>query len=101
MIGRKISLFPVRACIWFHHAVESATTSQAFPSRWFADAGSTLISTLLRPKKSAVPIFGRMPASHERAWWRPEVTANLSAGQIVSREMEIVRIKGALQGVGN
>jgi hypothetical protein len=51
----------------FHHAVEPATTSQAFPSRWFADAGSTLISTLLRPKKSAVPIFRRMLTSHERS----------------------------------
>jgi hypothetical protein len=49
-----------------------------------------------QPKKSAVPIFRRMLASHERSL----VTArghNEPAGQIAAREMEIVRIKGALQ----
>ena len=49
-----------------------------------------------QPKKSAVPIFRRMLASHERSL----VTArghSQPAGQIAAREMEIVRIKGALQ----
>ena len=49
-----------------------------------------------RPKKSAVPIFGRMLTSHE-----PSLSTALGysepAGQIAAREMEIVRIKGALQ----
>jgi integrase len=49
-----------------------------------------------QPKKSAVPIFRRMLASHERSL----VAArghHEPAGQIASREMEIVRIKGTLQ----
>jgi len=49
-----------------------------------------------QPKKSAVPIFRRMLLSHERS-----LTAarghHEPAGQIAAREMEIVRIKGALQ----
>jgi len=49
-----------------------------------------------QPKKSAVPIFRRMLTSHERSM----VAArghHEPAGQIAAREMEIVRIKGALQ----
>ena len=49
-----------------------------------------------QPKKSAVPIFRRMLTSHERSL----VAArghHEPAGQIAAREMEIVRIKGALQ----
>jgi hypothetical protein len=48
-----------------------------------------------QPKKSAVPIFGRMLTSHEpslstaRGYSEP-------AGQIAAHETEIVRIKGAL-----
>jgi integrase len=49
-----------------------------------------------QPKKSAVPIFRRMLASHERSL---AAARGLSepAGQIAAREMEVVRIKGALQ----
>jgi integrase len=49
-----------------------------------------------QPKKSAIPIFRRMLTSHERSL----VAArghHEPAGQIAAREMEIVRIKGALQ----
>ncbi len=49
-----------------------------------------------QPKKSAVPIFRRMLASHER-----ELTSarsrNEPAGQITAREVEIVRISTALR----
>jgi integrase len=53
-----------------------------------------------QPKKSAVPIFRRMLASHERGL---EAARGHSepAGQIAAREMEIVRIKGALQRAGD
>jgi integrase len=49
-----------------------------------------------QPKKSATPIFRRMLASHERAL----AVAKLSgepAGQLASRELEVARIRGALQ----
>lgn len=49
-----------------------------------------------QPKKSAAPIFRRMLVSHERAL----ATARLSgepAGQLAARELEVVRIHGALQ----
>src|ERR1700722_6714347 len=49
-----------------------------------------------QPKKSAVPIFRRMLASHERSLVAARGHSE-PAGQIASREMEIVRIKGALQ----
>jgi integrase len=49
-----------------------------------------------QPKKSAVPIFRRMLASHERSLMAARGHSE-PAGQIASREMEIVRIKGALQ----
>ena len=49
-----------------------------------------------QPKKSAVPIFRRMLASHERSLAAARGHSE-PAGQIASREMEIVRIKGALQ----
>jgi integrase len=49
-----------------------------------------------QPKKSAVPIFRRMLASHERSLVAARGHGE-PAGQIASREMEIVRIKGALQ----
>jgi hypothetical protein len=49
-----------------------------------------------QPKKSAIPIFRRMLASHER-----ELTSarnrNEPAGQIAAREMELVRISTALR----
>jgi site-specific recombinase XerD len=49
-----------------------------------------------QPKKSAVPIFRRMLASHERSLVAARSHSE-PAGQIAAREMEIVRIKGALQ----
>ena len=49
-----------------------------------------------QPKKSAIPIFRRMLASHERSLLAARGHSE-PAGQIASREMEIVRIKGALQ----
>jgi hypothetical protein len=49
-----------------------------------------------QPKKSAVPIFRRMLASHERSLAAARSHSD-PAGQIAAREMEIVRIKGALQ----
>jgi integrase len=49
-----------------------------------------------QPKKSAVPIFRRMLASHERSLGAARDHSE-PAGQIAAREMEIVRIKGALQ----
>jgi hypothetical protein len=48
-----------------------------------------------QPKKSAVPIFRRMLASHERSLIAARGYRE-PAGQIAAREMEIVRIKGAL-----
>jgi len=49
-----------------------------------------------QPKKSATPIFRRMLASHER-----ELAAargrNEPAGQIAARELEVARIRGALE----
>jgi integrase len=52
--------------------------------------------THAQPKKSAVPIFRRMLASHERSLAAARGHSE-PAGQIAAREMEIVRIKGALQ----
>src|SRR5882672_5926117 len=49
-----------------------------------------------QPKKSAVPIFRRMLASHERSLVAARGHGE-PAGQIAAREMELVRIKGALQ----
>jgi integrase len=49
-----------------------------------------------QPKKSAVPVFRRMLGSHERSLVAAR-NHNEPAGQIAAREMEIVRIKGALQ----
>ena len=49
-----------------------------------------------QPKKSAVPIFRRMLASHERSLVAARGHSE-PAGQIAAREMEIVRIKGALE----
>jgi integrase len=49
-----------------------------------------------QPKKSAVPTFRRMLASHERSLVAARGHSE-PAGQIAAREMEIVRIKGALQ----
>ncbi len=51
-----------------------------------------------QPKKSAVPTFRRMLASHERSLVAARGHSE-PAGQIASREMEIVRIKVALQRV--
>jgi integrase len=52
--------------------------------------------THAQPKKSAVPIFRRMLVSHQRSL-NAAHEHNEPAGQIASRELEIVRIKGALQ----
>jgi Phage integrase family len=52
--------------------------------------------THAQPKKSAVPIFRRMLASHQRSLSTAH-EHNEPAGQIASRQLEIVRIKGALQ----
>jgi integrase len=49
-----------------------------------------------QPKKSAVPIFRSMLTSHERSLATARGHSE-PAGQIAAREMEIVRIKGALQ----
>jgi integrase len=49
-----------------------------------------------QPKKSAVPIFRRMLASHERSLVAARGHSE-PAGQIAAREMEIVRIQGALR----
>ena len=50
----------------------------------------------VQPKKSAVPVFRRMLASHERGLVAARGHRE-PAGQIAAREMEMVRIKGALQ----
>jgi integrase len=52
--------------------------------------------THAQPKKSAAPILRRMLASHQRSLSAAH-DHNEPAGQIASRELEIVRIKGALQ----
>jgi site-specific recombinase XerD len=49
-----------------------------------------------QPKKSAVPIFRRMLASHERQLNAAKDRGE-PAGQIASRELEVVRIKSALR----
>ncbi|MGA7926091.1 MAG: hypothetical protein WCA20_08850 [Candidatus Sulfotelmatobacter sp.] len=48
-----------------------------------------------QPKKSAAPIFRRMLASHERGLASAR-GHNEPAGQIATRELEIVRIKTAM-----
>jgi len=45
-----------------------------------------------QPKKSAVPIFRRMLASHERSLAAAQGHGE-PAGQIAAREIEIVRIR--------
>jgi integrase len=52
--------------------------------------------THAQPKKSAVPVFRRMLASHQRSL-DAALSHNEPAGQIAARELELVRIKGALQ----
>jgi integrase len=52
--------------------------------------------THAQPKKSAVPVFKRMFASHQRSLEAARIH-NEPAGQIAARELELVRIKGALQ----
>jgi hypothetical protein len=59
-------------------------------------ASSQIEDSHAQPKKSAVPIFRRMLASHERSLAAAQGHRE-PAGQIAAREMEIVRIKGALQ----
>ena len=49
-----------------------------------------------QPKKSAVPVFRRMLASHERELAAAKVRGE-PAGQVAARELEVVRIKSALQ----
>src|SRR5579864_5204341 len=48
-----------------------------------------------QPKKSAAPIFRRMLASHERALAAASKRGE-PAGQLAARELEVVRIRGAL-----
>ncbi len=48
-----------------------------------------------QPKKSAAPIFRRMLASHERELGAARGRGE-PAGQIASRELEVVRIRGAM-----
>jgi integrase len=52
--------------------------------------------THAQPKKNAVPVFRRMLASHQRSL-DAALGHNEPAGQIAARELELVRIKGALQ----
>jgi integrase len=52
--------------------------------------------THAQPKKSAVPVFRRMFASHQRSLEAARMHHE-PAGQIAARELELVRIKGALQ----
>lgn len=49
-----------------------------------------------QPKKSAAPVFRRMIASHTRALTRAR-EASEPAGQIAARELEIDRLRAALQ----
>jgi integrase len=49
-----------------------------------------------QPKKSAAPIFRRMLASHERALATAKVSGE-PAGQLAARELEVARIRAALQ----
>lgn len=48
-----------------------------------------------QPKKSAVPTFRRMLASHSRALDRAREFGE-PAGQLAARELEVERIRGAL-----
>jgi len=52
--------------------------------------------THAQPKKSAVPVFRRMLASHQRSLYSAK-EHNEPAGQIAARELELVRIQTALQ----
>ncbi len=52
--------------------------------------------THAQPKKSAVPVFRRMLVSHQRSLDAARGHSE-PAGQIAARELELVRIKGALQ----
>jgi hypothetical protein len=52
--------------------------------------------THAQSKKSAVPLFRRMLASHQRSLDAARGHSE-PAGQIAAREMELARIKGALQ----
>lgn len=49
-----------------------------------------------QPKKSAVPVFRRMLASHTRALDKAREHGE-PAGQIASRELEVERIRSAMQ----
>lgn len=49
-----------------------------------------------QPKKSAVPVFRRMLASHQRELAAARIRDE-PAGQLAARELEVVRIKSALQ----
>jgi len=49
-----------------------------------------------QPKKSAAPVFRRMLASHQRELAAAKVRGE-PAGQVAARELEVVRIKSALQ----
>jgi len=49
-----------------------------------------------QPKRSAAPVFRRMLASHERALAAARQSGE-PAGQLAARELEVIRIRGALQ----
>ncbi len=49
-----------------------------------------------QPKKSAVPVFRQMLASHERALAGARKRGE-PAGQIAAREMEVARLRQALR----
>ena len=49
-----------------------------------------------QPKKSAAPLFRRMLASHERELAAARVRCE-PLGQIAARELEVARIRGALE----
>ena len=51
--------------------------------------------THAQPKKSAVPTFRRMLASHTRALERARETGE-PAGQLAARELEVERIRSAM-----
>jgi hypothetical protein len=69
----------------------------ALPTGEYCPRGLVCLGcTHAQPKKSAVPVFRRMFASHQRSLDAARIH-NEPAGQIAARELELVRIKGALQ----
>jgi integrase len=69
----------------------------ALPTGEYCPRGLVCLGcTHAQPKKSAVPVFKRMFASHQRSLEAARIH-NEPAGQIAARELELVRIRGALQ----